>query len=133
MHMAWMRQVCGRLKSDYRYSNTLVYNNFPWPESTPDQIAAVERAAESVLDARGLFLPPNGRSTLADLYDPTSMPPALAKAHADLDRAVEKCYRKEPFSSDRERVEFLFSLYEKLTAPLVTPTSRRVARFRTRP
>ena len=113
-----MRLVAGRLKSDYRYSNTLVYNNHPWPKATPDQMAAVERAAQGVLDARSLFLPPKGTSTLADLYDPTSMPPALAKAHAELDRAVEKCYRKEPFGSDRERVEYLFALYERITAPL---------------
>lgn len=124
MHMAWMRQVCGRLKSDYSYSNTLVYNNYPWPEATPDQIAAVERGAQAVLDARSLFLPPAGKSTLADLYDPVAMPPVLAKAHAELDRAVEKCYRKEPFASDRERVEFLFALYEKLTAPLVAPKNK---------
>src|SRR6185437_15137540 len=73
MHMAWVRQVCGRLKSDYRYSNKLVYNNFPWPEPTAKQRAAVEKAAEAVLDARKNF--PD--STLADLYDPLSMPPAL--------------------------------------------------------
>jgi hypothetical protein len=128
MHMAWMRLVCGRMKSDYSYSNTLVYNNYPWPEPTPEQKAGVERAAQSVLDARGLFLPPNGRSTLADLYDPTSMPPALAKAHADLDRPVEKCYRKEPFISDRERVEYLFVLYEKITAPLAASAATKPAR-----
>lgn len=124
MHMAWMRQVCGRLKSDYSYSNTLVYNNFPWPEAAPEQIAAVERAARVVLDARAMFLPPAGKSTLADLYDPVAMPPALSKAHAELDRAVEKCYRKEPFTSDRERVEYLFALYEKLTAPLAVAADK---------
>lgn len=128
MHMAWMRQVCGRLKSDYSYSSSLVYNNFPWPEATPDQISAVERAAQSVLDARTIFLPPAGTSTLADLYDPIAMPPALAKAHAELDRAVEKCYRKEPFTSDRERVEYLFALYEKITAPLVAPKNKTLRR-----
>jgi hypothetical protein len=124
MHMAWMRQVCGRLKSDYSYSSSLVYNNYPWPEATPEQKASVEQGAQAVLDARSLFLSPNGKSTLADLYDPVAMPPALAKAHADLDRAVEKCYRKEPFASDRERVEFLFALYERLTAPLVAPKNK---------
>jgi len=124
MHMAWMRQVCGRLKSDYSYSSSLVYNNYPWPEATPEQKASVERGAQAVLDARSLFLPPAGKSTPADLYDPVAMPPALAKAHAELDRAVEKCYRKEPFASDRERVEFLFALYEKLTAPLVAPMNK---------
>lgn len=115
MHMAWTRQVCGRLKSDFRYSNKLVYNNFPWPEPTPKQRSAVEKAAQAVLDARKEF--PD--STLADLYDPLSMPPALVKAHAELDRAVDLCYRPQPFDNDRQRVEHLFALYEKLTAPLL--------------
>ena len=104
------------MKSDYRYSTGLVYNNYPWPETPNEaQRAAVEKAAQAVLDARKKF----PGSTLADLYDPTTMPPVLAKAHADLDRAVERCYRKEHFLNDRARVEFLFALYEKLTAPLV--------------
>jgi hypothetical protein len=115
MHMAWVRQACGRLKSDYRYSNSLVYNNYPWPESpTEKQRVAVETKAQAVLDARAKF----PTSTLADLYDPVTMPPELTKAHAELDRAVELCYRKEKFESDRARVEFLFALYEKLSAPL---------------
>lgn len=112
-HMAWMRLVAGRLESRYRYSNTLVYNNYPWP--TEVQKAAVEKAAQAVLDARAAF----PTSTLADLYDPVTMPPALVKAHAELDRCVDRCYRKEPFPNDRARVEHLFTLYEKLTAPLV--------------
>lgn len=116
MHMAWMRQVCGRLESRYRYSNTLVYNNFPWPEApSAKQKAAVETAAQAVLDARKWF--PD--ASLADLYDPLSMPPALVKAHAQLDRTVELCYRPQPFENDRQRVEYLFALYEKLTAPLL--------------
>ncbi|MGH7815575.1 MAG: class I SAM-dependent DNA methyltransferase [Candidatus Binataceae bacterium] len=120
MHMAWVRQVCGRLKSDYRYSNKLVYNNFPWPKAPTDkQRAAVQAAAQSVLDARKKF-PDN---TLADLYDPLAMPPALVKAHADLDRAVDLCYRPQRFDNDRQRVEYLFALYEKLTVPLL-PASR---------
>ncbi|HZS29421.1 MAG TPA: type IIL restriction-modification enzyme MmeI [Candidatus Angelobacter sp.] len=123
MHMAWMRQVCGRLESRYRYSNKLVYNNFPWPESPTDkQRAAVESAAQAVLEARKWH--PN--SSLADLYDPLSMPPNLVKAHAQLDRAVELCYRPQPFDNDRQRVEYLFALYEKLTAPLIPlPPKRR--------
>ena len=125
MHMAWMRQICGRLKSDYRYSNTLVYNNYPWPDSATDpQRANVEEAAQAVLDARKQF----PGATLADLYDPISMPPNLAKAHAQLDRAVELCYRKEPFATDRQRVEFLFALYEKLTAPLTPQAKPQKAR-----
>lgn len=115
MHMAWVRIVCGRLKSDYRYSNKLVYNNYPWPEAPTDkQREAVEARAQAVLDARAQF----PESSLADLYDPLTMPPVLHKAHAELDKAIEACYRKAAFNSDRERVEFLFSLYEKLTAPL---------------
>jgi hypothetical protein len=128
MHMAWMRQVCGRLESRYRYSNKLVYNNFPWPEApTAKQRAAVEAATQGVLDARKAF--PN--ATLADLYDPLAMPPALVKAHAELDRAVELCYRPQPFQNDRQRVEHLFALYEKLTAPLIAPVKkgRRAARI----
>jgi hypothetical protein len=122
MHMAWMRQVCGRLKSDYRYSNKLVYNNYPWPEApSAKQHAAVEAAAQTVLDVRKGF----HNASLADLYDPLAMPPALAKAHAELDRAVDLCYRPQPFQNDRQRVEHLFALYEKLTAPLIAPAKKR--------
>ena len=125
MHMAWVRQVGGRLKSDYRYSASLVYNNFPWPTTATDaQKATVESKAQAVLAARALF----PESSLADLYDPNTMPPALTKAHAELDKAVEKCYRKEPFTSERERVELLFALYEKLANPLTAeakPKRRR--------
>jgi len=124
MHMAWVRQFCGRIKSDFRYSKDIVYNNFPWPNPTPEQRARVEEKARAVLAAREPYLPPRGMSTLADLYDPLTMPAALAKAHAELDRAVEKCYRPEPFHSDRERVEHLFRLYEQLTAPLLPATPR---------
>ena len=122
MHMAWLRQVGGRLKSDYRYSAKLVYNNFPWPmEATEEQKSRVEQLAQGVLDARALF----PGSTLADLYDPLAMPPALAKAHEALDRAVERCYRKEPFESDRQRVEYLFALHERLTAPLAVEGKKK--------
>ncbi len=84
----------------------------------------MESAARAVLAAREPHLPPRGMSTLADLYDPLSMPAELAKAHATLDRAVEKCYRPAPFHSDRERVEHLFRLYEQLTAPLLPATPK---------
>lgn len=115
MHMAWVRQVCGRLKSDYRYSASLVYNNFPWPESpTEKQKSEITKHAEAVLTARTEF--PD--STLAQLYDPRIMPAPLRKAHAALDRAVDACYRGKPFENDRERVECLFQLYEKLSTPL---------------
>jgi len=124
MHMAWMRQVCGRLESRYRYSNKLVYNNFPWPTPTPEQRARLEVKAQAVLAAREPHLPPRGLATLADLYDPNTMPRDLLRAHTELDRAVERCYRPEPFHSDRERVEHLFRLYEQLTAPLLPATPK---------
>jgi hypothetical protein len=114
--MDWMRYICGRIKSDYRYSNTLVYNNFPWPASPkPEQIKAIEEKAKCVLDARAAF----PSSTLADLYDPLTMPPALLKAHQALDKAVDASYRKQPFTSERERIEYLFAEYQRLTAPLI--------------
>ncbi len=111
MHMAWMRTVAGRLKSDYQYSAGLVYNNYPWPEPTQAQREKVEALAQGVLDARAK----HPTSTLADLYHPTTMPPDLRKAHEALDKAVDQCYRKEPFTSERERVEYLFDLYRTLT------------------
>src|ERR1019366_1915227 len=115
MHMAWVRLTCGRLKSDYRYSGSLVYNTFPWPESPTDyQRAVIESKAQTVLDVRLTF----HDSTLADMYDPLTMPGSLSKAHAELDRAVDASYRQKPFGSDRERIEFLFGLYEKLIEPL---------------
>jgi hypothetical protein len=124
MHMAWMKTTCGRLKSDYRYSNKLVYNNFPWPEPDSKQRTAIEKAAQAVLDARAPRL--DAGASLADLYDPLTMPPELLKAHQVLDHAVDKAYRPASFLNDRERVEYLFALYEKLTAPLaVAPKTRR--------
>jgi hypothetical protein len=123
-HMAWVRAVCGRLESRYRYSAGLAYNNFPWPNPTPAQRARVEEKAQAVLDARAPHLPPRGMSTLADLYDPNTMPRELHRAHTELDRAVERCYRPEAFHSDRERVEYLFRLYEQLTAPLLPAAPR---------
>jgi len=123
MHMAWVRQVGGRLKSDYRYSAKLVYNNFPWPqEPSAKQRAAVEAAARAVLDEREIYL--KRGATLADLYDPLLMPPGLLKAHKALDRAVDRCYRRQPFADDRQRVEFLFALYERLTSPLIAAAEK---------
>jgi hypothetical protein len=108
MHMEWMRYVAGRLKSDYRYSITFVYNNFPWPENPAEkETQAVEKAVGAVLDVRERF--PD--SSLADLYDPRTMPPDLLKAHQRLDRAVDVCYGKRVFRGARERVEFLFDRY----------------------
>lgn len=130
MHLTWVRQVCGRLKSDYRYSNKLVYNNFPWPANpTEAQVKRVEQLAQRVLDLRVEYgdgrvgyLPATtahpAPSSLADLYGVLTMPAKLAKAHADLDRAVDSCYRRQPFASERQRLEYLFGLYEQLVRPL---------------
>ncbi len=116
MHMAWVKYVCGRIKSDFRYSNDIVYNNFPWPESPTDkQKQAIEAKAQKVLDVRKEF--PN--SSLADLYDPLTMPPALVEAHQELDKAVDLCYRPQPFPNETKRIEYLFELYEKYTKPLL--------------
>ena len=121
MHMAWMRTVCGRLKSDYRYSAQIVYNNFPWPDVSGEQKAAIMQKAQAVLDARAQF--PD--SSLADLYDPNTMPPVLTKAHAALDSAVDKLYRKAVFPDDAARVAFLFELYGKKTEGLLTGKRKR--------
>jgi N-6 DNA Methylase len=114
MHMAWVKYTCGRLKSDYRYSNTIVYNNYPFPQSVSDsQKAKVEAAAQDVLDIRLIYTATG--SSLADLYDPLSMPPDLLKAHSVLDKAVDNCYGKTTFATDAKRVEFLFDLYDVFT------------------
>ncbi|MEM8522038.1 DNA methyltransferase [Flavobacterium sp. PL12] len=115
MHMAWVKFVCGRLKSDYRYSSSIVYNNYPWPENpTENQIKIIEEKAQNVLDVRASF----PSSSLADLYSPLTMPPALVKAHNELDKAVDAAYSKQAFTSEAKRMEFLFELYEKYTAGL---------------
>ncbi len=115
MHMAWMRQICGRLKSDYRYSNNLVYNNFPFPsEPNAKQRERVVRAAQAILDARARF--PD--ATLADLYDPNTMPKELLDAHRANNEAVDACYGSRRFKSDLERLGFLFDLYRQYTDPL---------------
>ncbi|MDB9303276.1 class I SAM-dependent DNA methyltransferase [Nodularia spumigena CS-591/12] len=116
MHMTWVKYVCGRLKSDYRYSKDIVYNNYPFPENVSDkQKQKVETAAQTVLDTRAKY--PD--SSLADLYDPLTMPPDLVKAHKALDKAVDLCYRPQPFVSELNRIEYLFSLYEALSTPLL--------------
>jgi hypothetical protein len=115
MHMTWVRYTCGRLESRYRYSKDIVYNNYPWPEAPSEkQKQAVEEAAKGVLDARAQF--PD--SSLADLYDPNTMPSVLVKAHQQLDRAVDQCYRPQPFVSEAKRIEYLFELYERYTGGL---------------
>ena len=111
-HNDWMRTVGGRLKSDYRYSATLVYNTFPWPDASNPQRKAIEALAEEVLLVREDY---SGK-TLAELYDPDKMPQPLLDAHKALDRAVEKLYRDRPFRDASERLEHLFARYEKLIA-----------------
>ncbi len=123
MHMAWVRHVCGRLKSDYRYTNQIVYNNFPWPDldakSATAQVqksrSAIELAAQAVLDARAA----EAGATLADLYNPP-MPEKLLKAHRALDAAVDAAYAlsggKKSWKSDAERVAFLFTRYQAVTS-----------------
>lgn len=110
MHMAWTRTVCGRLEMRYRYSNKIVYNNFPWPEATEAQQEKISGLAQGVLDARALY----PECSLADLYDPLTMPPELVTAHRKLDAAVEKAYGRS-FVDDAERVAFLFEKYRELT------------------
>ena len=112
VHMAWMRAVCGRLKSDYSYSNTIVYNNFPWPEVSEEQRARIERTAQAILDARALY--PD--SSLADLYDELTMPPELRCAHQDNDRAVMAAYGFDVKTmTESQCVAELFKLYQRLT------------------
>lgn len=111
VHMAWMRTVCGRLKSDYRYSNTIVYNNFPWPSPTEEQKAKIEQTAQAILDARALY--PD--SSLADLYDELTMPAELRKAHQDNDRAVMQAYGfNVKTMTESQCVAELFKMYQEL-------------------
>jgi hypothetical protein len=110
MHMTWVKYICGRIKSDYRYSNELVYNNYPFPKDVNEkQKSAVEEKAQNVLNIRASF----NDCSLADLYDPLSMPPNLKKAHQELDKTVDYCYGTKSFKNDKERIEFLFGLYEE--------------------
>jgi type II restriction/modification system DNA methylase subunit YeeA len=130
MQNAWMRQTCGRLKSDYSYSGTIVYNNYPWPGFAGEALSdkhhqAIEQAAQCVLDARAQF----AGASLADLYDPLTMPPALLKAHQKLDAAVDAAYQpsggKKSYASDAERVAFLFDLYQRITSLLPVPVVKK--------
>lgn len=116
MHMTWLKYTCGRMKSDYIYSIQIVYNNYPWPKEPSDKNKkAVETKAQKVLDVRAEFL----ESSLADLYDPLTMPPKLVKAHQELDKAVDLCYRPQAFTNETTRIEFLFDLYNEYTMPLL--------------
>ena len=129
MHMAWLKNIGGRLESRYRYSTGLVYNPFPWPTLAAADKARLDRLAQAVLDARA----GHPGATLADLYDPDVMPADLRRAHRALDAAVDRLYRKQPFESDRERVEHLFMLYERLTAPMLARPKKRGRQRPTRP
>lgn len=110
-HMAWMRAVCGRLEMRYSYSNTIVYNNFPWPNPTDAQKAKIEQTAQGILDARAIY--PD--SSLADLYDELTMPPELRKAHRANDLAVLEAYGFPKDASESEIVARLFKMYQELT------------------
>lgn len=109
MHMTWVNYVCGRLESRYRYSNQIVYNNFPWPVDPSDkEIKNIKDISKKILDIRSEFK----NNSLVDLYDPISMPAKLTKAHQELDKAVDKAYGKK-FDNDSERMKYLFELYKK--------------------
>jgi hypothetical protein len=120
MHMAWMRYVCGRLEMRYRYSASIVYNNFPWPSPTEKQRAVIESAAKDVLDARKIY----PELSLASLYEPNTMIPELVKAHQKLDKAVEKAYSRK-FDDDNQRVAYLFELYQDLSGELFKEEKKR--------
>ena len=127
MHMAWMRTVTGRMKNDYMYSVGVVYNTFPTPPAGAN-LSKLEPLAQAVLDARA----DHPDATLSDLYDPDLMPPNLRRAHQSLDRAVDRLYRAKRFSSEHDRVEYLFMLYEKMRTPLAAMMQEKPKRRRTR-
>lgn len=131
MHMAWLRQVGGRLKSDCRYSIGLVYNTFPTPPgyaSGERNLSELEPLAQAILDARNQ----HPEATLADLYDPDLMPPNLRRAHQALDRFVDRLYKRSGFDSERERIEHLFGLYERIRGPLDAEMKTKAKRRRAR-
>lgn len=110
VHNCWMRSIAGRLKSDYRYSKEIVYNNFPWPEANKKQQEKIAKLAQAVLDARKQF----PGSSLADLYDPRTMPPVLLEAHQNLDRGVMRLYGFSARMTDSAIVAKLFELYQNI-------------------
>jgi hypothetical protein len=122
MHMSWMKYTCGRMKSDYQYSGTVVYNNFPWPlEPSKGKLKKVEEEVKNLLEIRKEFKD----QSLADLYDPISMPKKLVDAHKHLDKAVDLCYRSQPFPTELSRLEFLFDLYKKYTNPMFSEEKKK--------
>jgi hypothetical protein len=121
MHLTWVKTTCGRIKSDFRYSNEIVYNNYSWPKNPTDkQIKSIEEKAQKVLDVRADFLD----NSLANLYDPFAMPSALVKAHLELDKVVDATYSKQTFTSETKRMEFLFDLYEKYNTDLFSKENK---------
>ncbi|MCC5944086.1 MAG: class I SAM-dependent DNA methyltransferase [Bernardetiaceae bacterium] len=122
MHMAWVKYTCGRLKSDFRYSKDIVYNNFPWAlDVSLKARERVESSAAKVLEVRSRY----SDSSLSDLYDPLLMPTDLVKAHQSLDKAVDLCYRSQPFTNETARIAYLFELYNQYTAPLFQKEKKR--------
>ncbi len=122
MHMTWTAYVCGRLESRFRYSKNIVYNNFPFPkEPSKKNRQKVEESVQKVLEIRSQY----PESSLADLYDPLTMPPDLVKTHQQLDKAVDLCYRPQAFTDERNRMEYLFELYESYSTPLLKQKKRR--------
>ena len=111
VHMAWMRLICGRIKSDYRYSKDIVYNNFPWPHPTDAQIEKISQTAQAILDARSLY----PESSLANLYDELAMPIELRKAHRANDAAVLEAYGFPKDATESDMVARLFQMYQTLT------------------
>ena len=129
MHNAWVRAVCGRLESRYRYSASIVYNNFPWPDPTDKQRAAIEAAAQGVLDARAA----HPGASLADLYDPLTMPANLLRAHQALDAAVDAAYGYKGAKTDAARVAFLFERYQQITSLLPAAKTGKTRKPKTKP
>jgi hypothetical protein len=134
MHTVWVKNTCGRIKSDFRYSNTLNYNNFPWPKAPNEkQLKAVEEAAKEILEVRAHFQNSslNGaveqKVSLADLYNPTLMPQQLLRVHEALDKAVDLCYRLQPFPNETNRMAFLFELHDKYTSEIIEKEKRRMS------
>ena len=121
MHMAWMRQIGGRLESRYRYSIGLVYNTFPLADVSEAAAKRIEKLVDNLLVARSN----HADSNLSDLYDGDLMPPDLRKAHSALDAAVDRLYKRSGFQSERDRVEHLLGLYEKMTDPLIASGSKK--------
>ncbi len=129
MHMTWVKYTCGRLKSDYRYSKNIVYNNYPFPKDVnKKQKERVEKAAQKVLDTRTEF----SDSSLADLYNPITMPPSLVKAHNQLDKAVDLCYRPQKFVNEKTRIEFLFDLYSQYMTPILAEMDKKKKKYKPR-